>query len=219
VTCVKHPERESTVTCHGCGQAFCDACVVKFEKLSLCESCKSKFLVDVDERPSTPRRAIPPSVARAGAQAAAAQDAARRSDPDAQATIASGLRPSRRATWPWIGGSVALAFALVFVFVMIGALAKKYGAWREDQTVTDAYRDLATIGSALERYHADAGTYPDGLATLVPKYLADVPRDPFGGAFHYEKIRGAWKLWSVGPDHKDDRAAPGDIVYAVEPGA
>lgn len=39
----------------------------------------------------------------------------------------------------------------------------------------------AIIALALERYRRDHGSWPDGLETLVPKYLAVVPTDPGDG--------------------------------------
>ena len=200
--CANHPERDSTVVCHGCGRPFCDDCVVRFEKLSLCAPCKAKFLVDVDASP----RSAPAPVATARPGVAAAS--ARRSESGAEA---------RSAVLPWVGGAIALAFAVLFLFVIVGSLAKDYSGWKDDRTLSDAFERVATIGAALERYHLDTGKYPDDLNALVPKYLGEVPRDPFGGSMHYGKGNAGRRVWSVGPDHKDDHGdPPADIALAVD---
>ena len=39
--------------------------------------------------------------------------------------------------------------------------------------------ELTRLAFALAAYHADRGTYPAKLADLVPKYVAEVPKDIF----------------------------------------
>ena len=82
--------------------------------------------------------------------------------------------------------------------------------------------DLARLGLALMLAH-EAGGYPPTLdpATLLP----DAPRDPFGGApYHYQRLDHGFRLWSVGPDGKDNggtrwrtegRNAEYDLVFQV----
>lgn len=41
-------------------------------------------------------------------------------------------------------------------------------------------RHVRQLQVALRRYHADQGRFPEGLTSLVPKYLPAVPLDPFG---------------------------------------
>jgi hypothetical protein len=59
----------------------------------------------------------------------------------------------------------------------------------------DALResDLRLLASALELYRADFSSYPETsgdssevLKILVPKHLANIPRDPSGRLFYYE---------------------------------
>jgi hypothetical protein len=65
---------------------------------------------------------------------------------------------------------------------------------------------MATIACALERYHLARGTYPASLEELAPGFLATIPTDWMSGdPFHYRKTDDGWfRLWSVGPDGKDD---------------
>ena len=46
---------------------------------------------------------------------------------------------------------------------------------------------------------------PGNLDELVPKYLPELPKDPFSDQdFIYRLEDGDWKLYSVGPNTKDD---------------
>ena len=204
--CTNHPERESLEACAGCSKPFCADCLVRFEKLALCEGCKARYLEDVEA-------AAPVAVAGAAPAGGPPNAAPRRRAPRA---------PSASTPLEWIGGAVALAFAALFTFVIVASLAKPFRAWAKDHRREQAVDVLATVGAALERYHADTGKWPDKLAQLVPRYLTRVPDDPFASPAappHYGKDGdGVLTLWSVGENGRDDGAAsPEDVVYTVEP--
>jgi hypothetical protein len=62
---------------------------------------------------------------------------------------------------------------------------------------------------ALRRAKLAAGDYPDRLQALVPRYLAEIPCDPFGnGALVYRKRPGGYQLYSIGIDLRDDGGRP-----------
>ena len=66
--------------------------------------------------------------------------------------------------------------------------------------------DMAMLACALERFHLAQQNYPATLDALVPQYLEKIPPDVVNGQpLHYErKGRGAFKLYSVGWNGKDD---------------
>src|SRR5205823_8705860 len=113
-----------------CGKSFCSSCLVRFEKLSLCASCKTRYLAGVDEQPAAPARA------------------SRRP------------RGTPSGALPWIGGGAALVFAFVFVIVIVPTLSHPWQSWRKDRRQRDAVDRLVTVGAALERYRADKGRFP-----------------------------------------------------------
>ena len=63
--CRNHDSREAPHVCSGCSGPFCDACVVRFEKLLFCEACKARYLAGVDEGPRSADRAAGPPTSRA----------------------------------------------------------------------------------------------------------------------------------------------------------
>jgi hypothetical protein len=71
---------------------------------------------------------------------------------------------------------------------------------------------LLMLMLALQAYRLEKGAFPEKLDALVPAYLKAIPADPFGGGetLRYKKDGAAYKLWSIGPDGKDDGAKPID---------
>jgi hypothetical protein len=62
----------------------------------------------------------------------------------------------------------------------------------------------AAVGMALERYRLANGGWPETLAALVPKYLKEVPADPFDGKpVRYLRARDGVVVYSVGAAGKE----------------
>lgn len=63
----------------------------------------------------------------------------------------------------------------------------------------------AMTACALERYHLNHGTYPEALSGLVPRYLAEVPKDPIGGEpLKYRLSASGYLLYSIGWNQMDN---------------
>jgi hypothetical protein len=79
---------------------------------------------------------------------------------------------------------------------------------RSSQDLATAYLRLAQGAVLVENERDPAGLYPRDSAGLK------LGTDPFGWPrpLHYEATSGGrgYKLWSIGPDRKDDGGAPGD---------
>src|SRR5207244_1971518 len=73
---------------------------------------------------------------------------------------------------------------------------------REQHVHTSAELDLLLLEAATLLYRAETGAYPDNLQQLVPKYLPEIPLDPFGGGpIRYVKKSGTdLTLYSIGAD-------------------
>lgn len=82
---------------------------------------------------------------------------------------------------------------------------------------------------ALRMYHESHGDYPEGLDALTPEFLEAAPLDSFTGKpLVYRRDDGGYRLYSLGPDGKDDDGAPlstaqsasspvaGDVVLEIE---
>jgi hypothetical protein len=65
--------------------------------------------------------------------------------------------------------------------------------------------EVTMLGFALAAYHGDHGCYPAKLAELVPRYVADIPKDVFSGDdLIYKREGDGYLLYSVGPNGVDD---------------
>ena len=81
------------------------------------------------------------------------------------------------------------------------------------------------LAAALKLYKKENGKYPENLSELAPRYLKEIPKDPYSadGQFVYKKDGENVQLYTIGPDMKDgggkagvlhrDLEAMGDIMF------
>jgi hypothetical protein len=95
----------------------------------------------------------------------------------------------------------------------VSSLMKPYnigGAWFWDAK-TETQNSLILVALALHAYQLDHGSNPDSLNALIPKYIQDVPADPFSPTLdklRYFRTSKTYRLYSVGPDAIDDFGHP-----------
>ncbi|MBU0534232.1 MAG: hypothetical protein KJ887_05515 [Candidatus Omnitrophica bacterium] len=74
------------------------------------------------------------------------------------------------------------------------------------------YRNTALpidVGLALKIYKAKNGNYPEILGKLAPKFLKEIPIDPFNSeSLKYSSYIGGFKLYSFGPNMQNDFGTP-----------
>lgn len=77
---------------------------------------------------------------------------------------------------------------------------------------------LAFTALAIEGFAAATGRFPETLEQLTPKFLPEVPEDPFTGMeLKYRHAGKAYVVYSVGPDRQDNgglEVAPGNEARA-----
>ena len=75
---------------------------------------------------------------------------------------------------------------------------------------------LAFVAMALHAYKLYHNRYPENLSDLTPRYLQNIPADPFGKGkpLRYRHSGDKYLLYSVGPDGKDDGGA--DLITDEE---
>jgi hypothetical protein len=100
------------------------------------------------------------------------------------------------------------AMSREFGKIMITSFFPAVRAVSEAENRAEARVALAQAGFALAAYWADHGTYPKDLSELPPRYIAQVPADPFiERPLHYERRPDGFLLYSVGANAKDDGGA------------
>ncbi len=82
----------------------------------------------------------------------------------------------------------------------------------KNEKTGEAKAILKYLRSAIDRYKADMGTFPDSLQALLKNpgnnawagpYVMDLSDDPWGNAIHYEATKEKYTLKSFGPDGKE----------------
>ncbi|MBN1868943.1 type II secretion system protein GspG [Candidatus Sumerlaeota bacterium] len=78
-----------------------------------------------------------------------------------------------------------------------------------------AQNSLRMMKVGLEAYRVDNERYPPSLYRLTTpiSYIPEAYPDPFapdGAGFGYTADEKGWRIWSIGPDGKDDR---GEALY------
>jgi len=115
-------------------------------------------------------------------------------------------------------------------------VAPGLSSFLESQNRFDAQRAAAGVLLAATRQRLETGALPQALETLVPDYLPTLPADVFGpfapkkqkntdsnprseapddadgppAALKLKQLEGAWTVYSVGPNGKDDGGPPPD---------
>lgn len=85
--------------------------------------------------------------------------------------------------------------------IMLPALDPGVSLWLQDNTT----HQLETVALALALYRLNEGTFPAALTDLVPRYLGDVPDDPYSdGPLIYRPEGAGYLLYSVHADREDD---------------
>lgn len=140
-------------------------------------------------------------------------------------------QPERRRGFTLMEVLVVLAILVMLFGMAVPKIMERFKSAR----VSTAKTQIGLFKQALEHYYMDVKEYPSaeqGLQALVErpaelpesatwsKYLDEVPKDPWGHDFRYDKAEGdeAPRLWSVGPDGNDDDGENDDITSWVKAG-
>jgi hypothetical protein len=84
--------------------------------------------------------------------------------------------------------------------------AKEVGSVLNQQA---AKARLLQVSLALRLFESENGSPPRELRELVPKFLPELPLDPFAKALPCYRLNGTnWLLYSLGPDEVDNRGIP-----------
>ncbi|NUM37161.1 MAG: hypothetical protein HUU50_21670 [Candidatus Brocadiae bacterium] len=63
----------------------------------------------------------------------------------------------------------------------------------------------ALLSLAVESYRIENASLPEKLQDIIPKYLTEIPQDPYSGNdFAYQKEENGYRIYSFGPDKQDN---------------
>lgn len=95
-------------------------------------------------------------------------------------------------------------FSHIVIFIAIDPSSMRFNKCNDD-----AILSATQLLFALKTYNIDYGDLPLSLDALVPKYISEIPTDPFDGRpMKYSKEKKI--IWSVGKDSVDSGGSIGD---------
>lgn len=107
---------------------------------------------------------------------------------------------------------------LSMLHVMAQILAPAVARTAELDSRFQAHLNLARTALAIERYRLAAEKTPEQLDDLVPKYLEQVPIDPFDGRpIRYRRTEPGYVLYSIMEDRQDNGGKEKEQVGKGEP--
>jgi hypothetical protein len=103
-------------------------------------------------------------------------------------------------------------FAWVYLSIHLG----KFESVHQSDLASQAGLRCALAAVAAERFRLAQGRWPENLSALVPRFLKDVPSDPFAeGDLRSLTFEKGLTIYSVGVDGQDDR---GNLSVSRQPG-
>ncbi len=93
---------------------------------------------------------------------------------------------------------------IMVVLVILGLIASAIGynvfnQLGEAQKKT-ATLDLTAISNGVDLFHVETGQWPDSLTQLVPKFVKEVHKDPWGSDYVYVRNGDGYEIYSYGKD-------------------
>lgn len=95
---------------------------------------------------------------------------------------------------------IEIMVVLVILGLIAGAIGYNVFGQLKEAQIRTAKLDLKAISNGVDLYHVETGQWPDSLAQLVPKYIKDVHKDPWGSDYSYVRSGEGYDVYSYGPD-------------------
>ena len=103
-------------------------------------------------------------------------------------------RPARGMTL------IEIMVVLVILGLIAGAIGYNVFGQLKQAQIKTASLDLSAISNGVDLYHVETGQWPDSLGQLVPKFLKEVHKDPWGSDYAYVRTGEGYDIYSYGPD-------------------
>jgi general secretion pathway protein G len=118
---------------------------------------------------------------------------------------------------------IEIMVVLVILGLIAGAIGYNVFGQLQEAQIKTARLDLSAISNGVDLYHVETGQWPDSLAQLVPKFVKEVHKDPWGSEYGYVRSGEGYTVYSFGRDKAqgggdDITVAGGDAVGAASAG-
>ncbi|MGZ6125610.1 MAG: type II secretion system protein GspG [Myxococcales bacterium] len=95
---------------------------------------------------------------------------------------------------------IEIMVVLVILGLIAGAIGYNVFNQLKEAQVRTATLDLKAISNGVDLYHVETGQWPEGLQQLVPKYIKDLHKDPWGSEYAYVRTGEGFDVYSYGPN-------------------
>lgn len=95
---------------------------------------------------------------------------------------------------------IEIMVVLVILGLIAGAIGYNVFNQLKEAQIRTATLDLKSISNGVDLYHVETGQFPESLGQLVPKYLKDLHKDPWGSDYAYVRSGEGYDVYSYGPD-------------------
>jgi len=113
-------------------------------------------------------------------------------------TAVNELKKKRRAA----RGMTLIEIMVVLVILGLIASAIGYNVFNQlgEAQKKTATLDLNSISNGVDLYHVETGQWPDSLTQLVPKFVKELRKDPWGSDYVYVRNGDGYDVYSYGKD-------------------
>ena len=95
---------------------------------------------------------------------------------------------------------IEIMVVLVILGLIAGAIGYNVFNQLKEAQIKTATLDLKSVSNGIDLYHVETGQWPDNLQQLVPKYVKDLHKDPWGQDYAYVRTGEGYDVYSYGPD-------------------
>jgi general secretion pathway protein G len=95
---------------------------------------------------------------------------------------------------------IEIMVVLVILGLIAGAIGFNVFNQLKEAQVRTARLDLKALSNGVDLYHVETGQWPESLQQLVPKYIKDMHKDPWGTDYSYVRTGEGYDVYSYGPD-------------------
>ena len=97
---------------------------------------------------------------------------------------------------------IEILIVIAIISILAGVAVSSFGDKPGLARTSSAKLSIRNISTALKIYRIDNITYPStgSLSSLVPKYLDELTKDPWGEGYKYISDGSTFELYSYGAD-------------------
>jgi general secretion pathway protein G len=95
---------------------------------------------------------------------------------------------------------IEIMVVLVILGLIAGAIGFNVFSNLKEAQIKSAKLDLQGLSNGVDLFHVETGQWPDSMQQLIPKYVREIRKDPWGKDYAYVRSGDGYDVYSYGPD-------------------